>query len=179
MGTFSIYLEESNKAPGALYQIEGSQRDGWEQFQVNFVISNNARIVLEHKTVFSLTNLGDLAVDDIKITPLGTIAQTTTPANPDVSTTQSSSSVPTSTDISITTPMKTSTSVKETTPSTSTPSVIHTSSEASEQIVNAEDDVEDTPGLNEGGIAGIVFGAAFAVLLSVAVLFLVIRSKHS
>merc|ERR1712135_145072 len=145
MGTFSIYLEEINKTPRALYQIEGSQRDGWEQFQVNFVISNNARIVLEHKTVFSLTNLGDLAVDDIKITPLGTIAQTTTPANPDVSTTQSSSSVPTSTDISITTPMKTSTtSEKETTPSTPTSSVIHTSSQTSEQIVNAEDDIEDT-----------------------------------
>merc|ERR1712136_143551 len=102
-----------SEVPKILHQIEGSQNDDWEMFQSNFSVSNNARIVLEHKTVFALRNLGDLAVDDIKITPLDTIAQTTIPAIQDVSTTQSSPLVPTSADISITTPMKTSTSVKE------------------------------------------------------------------
>jgi len=43
---------------------------------------------------------------------------------------------------------------------------------------NADDDKEDVSGLSGGGIAGIVVGATVAVVLSIAVLFLVTRSKH-
>lgn len=171
MGAFSVYLEELSKNPKMLFQIEGSQRDGWEQLQINFVVSNNARLVLEHKTVFTLTFLGDLAVDDIKITPLDFVVPTTTA---EVTTTSSSP-------VGTTTETRTTTTSSKVHSTVTTPSSVTftTTSEESQQSTTITDEENSNSGLSNGSIAGIAVGAALAVLISITTFFLVIRMKRS
>nr|XP_026691416.1 MAM and LDL-receptor class A domain-containing protein 1-like [Ciona intestinalis] len=199
IGTLNVFLDQQGSVSNLL-TVTGEQGNSWLKFSHSFQSTVDWSIVIEHRTIETVFYMGDIAVDDLKVSLIEppattTVASTTetlatttmTTTTLDSTTTQqaTTTTMPTTNnppEISTTTIKTTTTTATNYPPVTTTTKTRTTTKEATslpmqETTTTADDNSQNQGGVSGGTIAGAVIGSLVAVAMLAGLVVWLFRNQ--